>query len=276
VIINTKSEESAGMLALYTGKLSENSMLYINAPQAFFTEEEGEEGYYDVAFDSNHKYGTALVSTEPDGSNRFVWPGTPKLGDGGYTLVQVPAPVYTHAAEPTATEAGNKEYYYDPIFNKYYSDALGNKELSESEVIIPPTDPVGPTPEDPDDPKPVDPTPTPVPVVTPTAPDEPAEIVDLSAVKISKPAVAKKAVTVKWKKVNKKNQKKIQGIEIQVATDPDFTNIVKTATASKKKTSKKIKGLTSKQTYYVRIRAYKDATDGYHVSGWKSKKVKVE
>ena len=106
--------------------------------------------------------------------------------------------------------------------------------------------------------------------------DEPDEIVDLPAVKISKPAAAKKAVTVKWKKVSKKNQKKIQGIEIQIATDPGFTNIVKYSTAGKKKTSKKIKGLTSKQTYYVRIRAYKDASDGYHVSGWKSKKVKVK
>ena len=109
-----------------------------------------------------------------------------------------------------------------------------------------------------------------------TAQDEAGEIADLPAVKISKPKAAKKAVTVKWKKVSKKNQKKIQGIEIQVATDPDFTNIVKTATAGKKKTSKKIKGLTSKQTYYVRIRAYKDTADGYHVSGWKSKKVKVK
>ena len=69
---------------------------------------------------------------------------------------------------------------------------------------------------------------------------------------------------------------RVKGIEIQIATDPGFTNIVKYSTAGKKKTSKKIKGLTSKQTYYVRIRAYKDASDGYHVSGWKSKKVKVK
>ena len=108
------------------------------------------------------------------------------------------------------------------------------------------------------------------------APAAPAEIVDLPAVKISKPAAAKKSVNVKWKKVTKKNLKKIQGIEIQVATDPGFTDIVKTATAGKKKTSKKIKGLTSKQTYYVRIRAYKDAADGRHVSAWKAKKVKIK
>ncbi|MBR2540896.1 MAG: hypothetical protein IKE85_08775 [Mogibacterium sp.] len=105
---------------------------------------------------------------------------------------------------------------------------------------------------------------------------QPAEIQDLPNVKISKPKAAKKAVTVKWKKVSKKNQKKIGGIEIQVATDSAFANIVKSTTAGKKKTSKKIKGLTSKQTYWVRIRAYKDGPDGRHVSAWKSKKFKAK
>ncbi|MBQ6313972.1 MAG: hypothetical protein IJI11_00040 [Mogibacterium sp.] len=104
----------------------------------------------------------------------------------------------------------------------------------------------------------------------------PSEIQDLPAVKISKPKAAKKAVTVKWKKVSKKNLKKIGGIEIQVATDSGFTNIIKSTTAGKKKTSKKIKGLTSKQTVWVRIRAYKNAADGKHVSAWKSKKVKIK
>lgn len=120
---------------------------------------------------------------------------------------------------------------------------------------------------------PVDP--QPAPAVTPTAPAAPAEIADLPAVKISKPSAAKKSVNIKWKKVSKKNMKKIQGIEIQVATDPEFTNIVKTVKASKKKTSKKIKGLKSKRTYYIRICTYKDAADGRHVSAWRAKKVRV-
>ena len=45
---------------------------------------------------------------------------------------------------------------------------------------------------------------------------------------------------------------------------------------SKTKTSKKIKGLKSKQTYWVRIRAYNIAADVKQVSEWKSKKVKVK
>ena len=99
---------------------------------------------------------------------------------------------------------------------------------------------------------------------------------DLPNAKILKPKAGKKKVTVKWKKVSKKNQKKIQGIEIQIAADPGFSNIVKTANVSRKKTSKVIKGLKSKTTYYVRIRAYKNADDGRHVSVWKSRAVKIK
>ena len=109
------------------------------------------------------------------------------------------------------------------------------------------------------------------PAVTPPA--APVEIIDLPAVKISKPASAKKKLTVKWKKVSKKNLKKISGIQIQVATDPGFTNIVKTATAGKKKTSKKIGGLQPKTKYYVRIRAYGAAN---HYSVWKNKSGKTK
>lgn len=104
----------------------------------------------------------------------------------------------------------------------------------------------------------------------------PPEIVDLKTVKISKLIAAKKAVTVKWKKISKKDQKKIQGIEIQVSNDKNFKNIVKKTTAKKSKTSNKVKGLKSKKKYWVRIRAYKNAADGKHVSAWKTKSVKIK
>ena len=100
-----------------------------------------------------------------------------------------------------------------------------------------------------------------------------AEIIDLPALKITKPKAAKKKLTVRWKKVSKKNLKKISGIQIQVATDPGFTNIVKTATAGKKKISKKIGGLQPKTKYYVRIRAYGAAG---HYSVWKNKTGKTK
>jgi len=87
---------------------------------------------------------------------------------------------------------------------------------------------------------------------------------DLPYVKASKPAKGKKAVTVKWKKVKKKNQKKIGGIEIQV-TGPGVNMVV---TAGKKKSSKKIKGLMPKQKYSCRVRAYNYIGGVKHVSAW--------
>lgn len=99
----------------------------------------------------------------------------------------------------------------------------------------------------------------------------------LPSVKISKPVSAKKAATVKWKKVSKANQKKIAKIEIQYSMDKTFKTGVKTVTAKKNATSKKITKLTSKKTYYVRIRAYKKSGGAVHVSKWSAiKKVKAK
>lgn len=98
------------------------------------------------------------------------------------------------------------------------------------------------------------------------------EIVDLPTVKISKPKAGKKKLTAKWSKVSKKNQKKIQGIEILV-TGPGYN---KTFTAGKKKTSKAIKGLMSKNKYTVSVRAYRWEGSIKHVSKWKSKTVKIK
>lgn len=94
----------------------------------------------------------------------------------------------------------------------------------------------------------------------------------LPAVKISKPKAAKKAATVKWKKVSKKNQKKIAKIEIQYSTDRLFRTGVKSVFAKKSAASKKISKLAPKKTYYVRIRAYKKSGGAEHVSGWSAVK----
>ena len=99
----------------------------------------------------------------------------------------------------------------------------------------------------------------------------------LPAVTIVTPVAAKKAATIKWKKVSAKNQKKIAKIQIQYSTDKNFKKNVKTVYAKKTTTSKKITRLTSKKTYYVRIRAYKKSGDKVHVSKWSIKKsVKIK
>ena len=95
----------------------------------------------------------------------------------------------------------------------------------------------------------------------------------LPAVKITGLTAAKKSMTVKWKKVNTANRKKIAGIDIQYSTSKNFKGGVKTVTAKKTATSKAIKKLKSKKKYYVRIRSYKRVKDSKYVSKWSAVKV---
>ena len=93
--------------------------------------------------------------------------------------------------------------------------------------------------------------------------------------KISKPAKGKKKMTVKWKKAAKNDitYKALDGYEIQYSLSPDFSSAdTKTTTASKKAKSKAVKKLQSKQTYYVRIRTYKNAGGARLYSDWSAVK----
>ena len=103
------------------------------------------------------------------------------------------------------------------------------------------------------------------------------EKVDLPKVTILTPVGAKRAATVKWKKVSAKNQKKISIIQIQYSTDKTFKKGVKKTTAKKSAVSKKIYKLSAKKKYYIRIRAYKKSGKITHVSKWsRVKYVKVK
>ena len=97
-------------------------------------------------------------------------------------------------------------------------------------------------------------------------------IVDLPKVSIKKPGRAKAAFTAKWKKVSKKNRKKIGGIEIQYSTRSDFASSYTVKTAKKTAASKKFKKLGRKNTYYVRVRSYKWISGKKHVSAWSAVK----
>ena len=85
----------------------------------------------------------------------------------------------------------------------------------------------------------------------------------------------KKQMKVTWNK----QATQTTGYQIQYSTDKSFKKNVKTATVSSNKTtSKTIKSLTSKKTYYVRIRTYKTVNGTKYYSAWKaySKGVKVK
>lgn len=102
----------------------------------------------------------------------------------------------------------------------------------------------------------------------------------LPAVKLSSAKAAKKKATVKWKKLSKKQLKKAGTIKIEVQynTDRNFPmETTKSKFVGKKKSSVKISSLKSKNTYYVRVRTFKNVGSTKHVSKWsKVKKVKIK
>ena len=101
--------------------------------------------------------------------------------------------------------------------------------------------------------------------------DAPA-VSNIAGTVIKKLTKAKKAFTVKWKKV-----KTVDGYQIQYSTSSDFSGGTKTVTVKKNSTtSKKIKKLKSKKTYYVRIRTYKTVNGTMQLSQWSAaKKIKT-
>ena len=97
-------------------------------------------------------------------------------------------------------------------------------------------------------------------------------VVDLPKVTIRKPSKAKASFTVKWKKVSKRNRKKIGGIEIQYSMRRDFASSYTVTTAKKTASSKRFKRLARKTTYYVRVRSYNWIGGRKHVSAWSAVK----
>ena len=87
---------------------------------------------------------------------------------------------------------------------------------------------------------------------------------------ISKLTGAKKGMTVKWKKQSAQTS----GYEIQYSTSKKFTGKVTKTTAVKKAsaTSVKIKKLSAKKKYYVRIRTYKTVAGKKYCSEWSKAK----
>ena len=91
---------------------------------------------------------------------------------------------------------------------------------------------------------------------------------------ISSLTKASKAFTVKWKKQSTKmSATRITGYQIQYSTSKTFSSNVKSKLVSGySNTSKKITGLSSKKTYYVRIRTYKTVSGTKYYSAWSAVK----
>ena len=100
--------------------------------------------------------------------------------------------------------------------------------------------------------------------------EEPAVSAGVTA---KKAKAAKKAFTLTW---TKQSDAKVNGYEIEYTTDKNFEKSVKTTKVKGNDvTSKKIKKLKSKKTYYVRIRSYTKIDGVIVYSDW-SDTVKVK
>ena len=95
---------------------------------------------------------------------------------------------------------------------------------------------------------------------------------------LSKVKAARKSFSATWKKQSKQTS----GYQLQYSTNKKFAKSVKTSTISKNTTVKKtVKKLSTKKTYYVRVRTYKNVKAGKKTvklySGWsKVKAVKTK
>ena len=96
----------------------------------------------------------------------------------------------------------------------------------------------------------------------------------LKSVKLK--ALSAKKIEVSWKKLSKKDQKKIQKIQVDYSTDKTFKTGVKTKWVKKTKASLKISGLKKNTKYYIRIRAYKKEGNTIYVSKWITKNKKTK
>ena len=108
----------------------------------------------------------------------------------------------------------------------------------------------------------------------PSGPVEKVSFSKLKSVKLK--ALSAKKIEVKWKKLSKKDQKKIQKFQIQYSTDKNFKTGVKTKWAKKGKNSCTISGLKKNTKYWVRIRAYKKDGNTVFVSKWITKNKKTK
>ena len=86
----------------------------------------------------------------------------------------------------------------------------------------------------------------------------------------------KRALKIKWsRRSTKMSSKRITGYQIQLATDPDFTeNVKKIKIKGYKSTSYKVTKLKAKRKYYVRIRTYRTANGVTCYSKWSKAKTK--
>ena len=307
-IVKGRINNGVGMYNTVSLIMKDNSMLSLYGPQGAVTNQTTDSA---VSVDlSQHNYGTALISTEADGSNRQVWDGKSDLGVSQNTFIQIPAPVKVPATEPTTKKTGNIEYYYDPLNETYSIDPAGNDKIDLADTVIPKLISIANakvklsatsytyngkvrkpsvktigsktlkagTDYDITYPSGRKNVGTYTVVIVGkgayTGATTATFKINPKGTTLLKPVKGTKAITVKWnKQTAKMATKRITGYEIQLATNSGFTKNKKTVkVAGYTKASKKVTGLKAKTTYYIRIRTYKTIDGTTYNSPWSTAK----
>ena len=98
-----------------------------------------------------------------------------------------------------------------------------------------------------------------------------------AAKSISKLTAGKKAFTAKWTKATSKNRAQMTGYQIRYSTSSKMSGAKTVTVKSKTATTKTIKKLKAKKTYYVQLRTYKTIRGVKYCSSWSSaKKIKTK
>ena len=189
--------------------------------------------------------------------------------------------IYKKTVTPPTYDAQGYTIYTCEVCNYSYKDDFTDKleRPAEKPTVKPtekPTTPINPPVSNSDLPSvapstsTITPNPSPAPNSATTAPKIVAKP---KSAKFKKVKSAKKAISVKWKKV-----RGVKGYQVQVATNKKFKKNKKTVTIKKQKTTKTtVKKLKAKKKYYVRIRTYKIVNGKKVYSSWsKVKSVKTK
>lgn len=102
----------------------------------------------------------------------------------------------------------------------------------------------------------------------------------LPKVKLNKPAAKKTSITVKWKKLTKKQLKKSKATHYEIWVSESSTYpagaTTKETFVKKGKSKWTCKGLKKNTKYFIRIRAIKNVGGVKHVGPWKERRIKTK
>lgn len=227
-----------------------------------------------TARSGQHSWNSGVVTLEPTCKATGVMTYTCETCNARKTeyLPKAGHELQHHPEQAATTEAdGTKEHYECTVCGRMFLDSEAENETGLSALVIPKLSSETPPEQPQEDPSAEEPSGQKE--ETAGTPEKPASVqpLKLKATRITKLKRARKALTVKWKKLPAAELKNITGYQIQYSLKSNFRK-AKLISIKKTKASKKIGKLKAGTKYYVRVRTYRNK-DGKRVySKWSKAK----